>query len=294
MAKKNGNSCPVPKGILVIIGGAEEKAIKQVEERKGDKELEGDHNDQAVLKAFVNLLPKKESPVIEVVTTSSGQPEESFGDYQKVFSELGVRRVHHLHHNTRGEVLDDNLSKRVEEADGVFFTGGDQLKLTSIYGGTSFLTDLKNRYIHDKIVIGGTSAGAMALSTPMIYAGNKDVQMISGEIKITTGLEFLKDVCIDTHFVDRGRFVRMAQVIETNPTCVGLGIEEDTAVVVRKGSEAEVIGSGMVIIIDGFHIREANIDEFTEKKVMSVRDLKVHLLGKGELYDIPQVNPPHY
>jgi cyanophycinase len=190
--------------------------------------------------------------------------------------------------------LDDNLTKRVEEADAFFFTGGDQLKLTSTYGGTIFLTELKNRYIKERIIIGGTSAGAMAMSTPMIYAGNKDVQQIGGEIKITTGLEFLKDVCIDTHFVDRGRFVRMAQVIETNPTCIGLGIEEDTAVIVRNGSETEVIGSGMVIVIDGFHIREANIEEFTEKKVMSVRDLKVHILGKGQRYSIPQNNPPHH
>ena len=134
----------------------------------------------------------------------------------------------------------------------------------------------------------------MALSTPMIYAGNKEVQQISGEIKITTGLEFLKDVCIDTHFVDRSRFVRMAQVVETNPTCIGIGIEEDTAIIVRNGTETEVIGSGMVIIIDGFHIREANIDEFTERKVMSVRDLKVHILGRGNKYEIPQCNPPHH
>ena len=255
---------------------------------------EEEHEDQAVLKFFVSLMARKESPLVEVITTSSGDPETTFNDYKEVFGELGIRRVHQIHHNNRGEVLDDNLAKRVEEADAFFFTGGDQLKLTSIYGGTSFLTDLKNRYISDGVIIAGTSAGAMALSTPMIYAGNKDVQQIGGEIKITTGLEFLKDVCVDTHFVDRGRFVRMAQVVETNPTCIGLGIEEDTAVVVRNGLEAEVIGSGMVIIIDGFHIREANIDDFTEKKVMSVRDLKVHILGKGQHYIIPQCNPPHH
>jgi cyanophycinase len=293
MAKRNGNSCPVPKGILVIIGGAEEKVIEKTKEQD-EKMQEDEHEEQAVLKSLVGLMARKESPLIEVVTTSSGDPEGSFGDYKKVFGELGIRRVHHIHHNNRGEVLDDNLEKRVEEADAFFFTGGDQLKLTSIYGGTSFLTDLKNRYIKDRVIIAGTSAGAMALSTPMIYAGNKDVQQIGGEIKITTGLEFLKDVCVDTHFVDRGRFVRMAQVIETNPTCIGLGIEEDTAVIVRNGSDAEVIGSGMVIIIDGFHIREANIEEFTEKKVMSVRDLKVHILGKGQHYSIPQCNPPHH
>lgn len=294
MSKRNGNSCPVPRGILMVIGGAEEKLLGKDEESKDEKMQEDEHEEQEVLKAFVGLMSRKESPLVEVVTTSSGEPEGSFNDYKKTLGKLGIRRVHQIHHNNRGEVLDDNLTKRVEEADAFFFTGGDQLKLTSIYGGTSFLTDLKNRYINDRIIIAGTSAGAMALSTPMIYAGNKDVQQISGEIKITTGLEFLKDVCVDTHFVDRSRFVRMAQVVETNPTCIGLGIEENTAVIVRNGSDAEVIGGGMVIIIDGFHIRDANVEEFTDKKVMSVRDLKVHILAKGQHYQIPQCNPPHH
>lgn len=300
MAKKNGNGCPVPKGILVIVGGAEEKELEKEQEKSEEQDTsekrmtETGHEKHEVLKAVVKLMERKESPLIEVITTASGDPEGSFSDYKKIFGELGVRRVHHIHHNTRGEVLDDKLEKRVAEADAFFFTGGDQLKLTSIYGGTSFMTDLKNRYISDSVIVAGTSAGAMAMSTPMIYAGNKDVQQISSEIKITTGLEFLKDVCIDTHFVDRGRFVRMAQVIETNPSCIGIGIEEDTAIVVRNGLEAEVIGSGMIIVIDGFHIRETNIDEFTEKKVMAVRDLKVHILSRGHQYTIPQCNPPHH
>src|SRR5213075_3228172 len=106
--------------------------------------------------------------------------------------------------------------------------------------------------IQKKIVIGGTSAGAMALSTPMIYSGSNEVQELTGEIKVTTGLEFLKDVSIDTHFVHRGRFVRMAQVIATNPTSIGVGIDEDTAWIVRNGIETEVIGSGIITILEGY------------------------------------------
>ena len=295
MAKKNGNSCPIPKGVLIIIGGAEEKTLEKAEQAAEEKrKQDSDHERHEVLKTVVDMISRKESPLIEVVTTASGDPEGSFSDYKKIFGELGLRRVHHIHHNSRGEVLDDKLAKRVEEADAFFFTGGDQLKLTSIYGGTQFLIDLKNRYITDSVIIAGTSAGAMALSTPMIYAGNKEVQQITGEIKITTGLEFLKDVCIDTHFVDRGRFVRMAQVVETNPSCIGIGIEEDTAIVVRNGVDGEVIGSGLVIVVDGFHIRETNIEEFTSQKVMAVRDLKVHILSRGHKYLIPQLNPPHH
>jgi cyanophycinase len=188
---------------------------------------------------------------------------------------------------------DEALLDRVKQADGIFFAGGDQLKYTSIYGGTRFLLELKDRYIHDKIVIAGTSAGAMAMSTPMIYAGNDEVQELGGMIKVTTGLEFLKDVCIDTHFVHRGRFVRMAQVIVTNPTCIGMGIEEDTAIVVRNGLEAEVVGTGTVIIIEGFGITETNIEDFANEKPISIRDMKVHILSGGNKYLISQVNPPH-
>ena len=169
----------MPKGILVVIGGAEDKGIEKKEENseKKDNEQPGEEQDNSneILRAFVKLM-RKESPLIEVVTTSSGEPDGAFEDYKKVFGKLGVRRVHHMNLKNRGEVLDDKLEKRVQEADAFFFTGGDQLKLTSIYGGTPFLTDLKNRYISDRIIIGGTSAGAMALSTPMINAGSKEKQ----------------------------------------------------------------------------------------------------------------------
>jgi cyanophycinase len=195
----------------------------------------------------------------------------------------------------RREVLEDtSLETQVEDADAFFFSGGDQLLLVSLYGGTSFLTRLKERYINEKIVIGGTSAGAMAMSTPMIYAGSKEVQELAGEIKVTTGLEFMKDVCIDTHFVHRGRFIRLAQVIATNPTCIGVGIEEDTAIIVRNGLDAEIIGSGTVIIFEGYRISQTNIDEFGSKKLITIRDLNVHILSKGDKYDIKHINPPHY
>jgi cyanophycinase len=127
----------------------------------------------------------------------------------------------------------------------------------------------------------------------MIYAGNDEIQEIGGEVKIALGMEFLKDVCVDTHFTKRGRFVRMAQVIVTNPSSIGVGIGENTAIIVRNGLEAEVIGSGLVIVIDGFHIGRTNVDDFTEKKPVSIRDLRVHILAAGDQYLIPQMNPPH-
>jgi cyanophycinase len=284
---KSSHECPTPSGTLIIIGGKENKGgqPEQEEHKQNVIELE-------ILKSFAGYIRKK-NPVVEVITSAAEDGDESFKEYRRLFKELEITEVRHIHHNSRAEVLDDELTERIDEANAVFFTGGDQLKLTTLYGGTPFLTELKKKYINSPIVIGGTSAGAMALSTPMIYAGNKEEEQIGGEIKVTTGLEFLKDACIDTHFVHRGRFVRMAQVIVTNPTCIGLGIEEDTAVVIRNGVEAEIIGSGTVIIIDGFHITGSNITEFSDKKAVSIRDLKVHLLARGDTYQVPQMNPPH-
>lgn len=289
MDRKQKNSCPVPNGILLIIGGAENKGEEQAEH----KETPSDFERMQILKTFIELTGKK-NPKIEIVTSATSEGEESFNEYKKVFEEIKISHIGHIHHNNRKEGMADNsLIERMQTLDGIFFAGGDQLKYTSIYGGTEFLTGLKNRYIREKIVVAGTSAGAMVLSTPMIYAGNDEVQELGGMIKVTTGLEFLKDVCIDTHFVHRGRFIRMAQVVVTNPTCIGIGIEEDTAIIVRNGLEAEIIGTGTVIIMEGFNITEANVEDFTSKKPITIRDIKMHILSDKNLYLIPQFNPPH-
>jgi cyanophycinase len=279
--------CPDPSGILIVIGGKEKKGAEPEGKIKSE-----DYNDSEVLKTFVSLI-NKDDPVLVVITSASSQPEEVFKEYDKVFRGFGVNKVQHIHHVKREEVLNDQLLQSVDEADAIFFSGGDQLKLASIYGGTPFLTRLKEKYINKNIVIGGTSAGAMAMSSPMIYAGNEEVQQIGGEIKVTAGLEFLRDVSIDTHFVHRGRFVRMAQVIATNPTAIGIGIEEDTAIIVRNGRDAEVIGSGTIIIIDGYQIKETNIEEFEQEQPVCIRNLRVDILKKGNKFTIEKINPPH-
>lgn len=286
---KQQNHCPVPQGKLILIGGAENKGENEPEKKRKPQnfiKLE-------VLQAFADLTGKKE-PMIQLISTAGSEAAEIFEDYKKVFKEVGITKLRHVHHKERRDLLeDDKLIETMSQVDGYFFTGGDQLRLTSIYGGSQFLSLLKERYINEGIVIGGTSAGAMAMSTPMIYAGNENVHELAGEVKVTTGLEFMKDVCVDTHFVHRGRFVRMAQVVVTNPTCVGIGIEEDTAIVVRNGTELEVSGTGTVIVIEGFQIAEANVDDFAKEKPVTIRDLRVHLLSSGDKYEVTQLNPPH-
>ena len=286
--RNHQNHCPLPEGTLIIIGGAENKG----EESPGNKKKPSDFIRLEVLEAFSKATHKKE-PLVEIVTTASKEGGPAFRDYVRVFEKIGITNIGHIHHDTREEILEDPLQERIARADAIFFSGGDQLKLTGIYGGTKFLMSLKEKYLNKPFVIAGTSAGAMALSTPMIYAGDADVQELGGQIKLTTGLEFLKDVCIDTHFVHRGRFVRLAQVVITNPTCIGLGIEEDTAIIVRNGTEAEVCGTGLVLVIEGFELKATNIAHFAEDKPVTARDLRVHLLSDGDTYQVPQMNPPH-
>lgn len=283
------NTCPVPKGILLVIGGAESKGNlpENHDAPEGYKPLE-------ILRCFSDLLRGNE-PCVEIITSASGDGAASVRRYKSLFKKLGIQNVGHIHHVNRKEVLDDKgLENRVKEADGIFFTGGDQLLLTSLYGGTTFLTALKEKYINHQFVVAGTSAGAMALSTPMIYAGSKEEEEITNEIKVTTGLEFLKDVCIDTHFVHRGRLVRLAQVIATNPTTIGIGIDEDTALIIRGGTEMEAKGSGIVVILDGSDISYTNVDGKPDQPPISMRDVRMHFLAPGDTYVLQQSNPPHF
>ena len=153
--------CPVPAGILVIVGGKEDKG----DDEKDKKKKPDAYQHLEILKTFVDLTGKK-NPTVEVITSASALGDESFDDYRKVFEELKVGIIGHIHHENREEVLADDCIERIDKADAIFFAGGDQLKYTSRYGGTHFLTRLKERYIHDKVVIGGTSAGAMAFPHP--------------------------------------------------------------------------------------------------------------------------------
>src|ERR1700712_1207168 len=166
MTTDKTNKCPVPNGVLLIVEDMEIKGKSR--RRKGRKE----NGSKEFLEAFVKLTGR-EHAIIEVVTTAGSDGSESFKNYHTAFSSLGVKQVGHIHHDKRADVRSNELMERINNADAVYFAGGDQLKLTSIYGGTDLLLRLKERYISENLVLGGTSAGAMAFSTPMIFAGNK-------------------------------------------------------------------------------------------------------------------------
>lgn len=271
--------CRHPLGTLIAIGGHEQKSV------------DADMADDLILRRFVNELPAG-APIL-VLPIASEEPEEAAADYLSVFKELGAARVEVLSITSRQQAEDEASLQLLNEAGGVMFTGGDQLRLTALLGGTTFLRRLKERYTTERFVVAGTSAGATAMSTPMIYQGRNNAGMRKDEIHVTTGLEFLHDVAIDTHFVARGRIVRMAQIIATNPSCIGLGLEEDTGVVITEGRQLEVIGSGLVVVLDGMGVTETDIHMVEPGTPFSIRDLRLHLLSAGQRYTLPILEQMH-
>jgi cyanophycinase len=267
----------IPKGKLLIIGGAEDKG--------GDStpEISSKNKDFEHFEILKELLPKGKPKLrIEVVTTASDLPVEMKNTYTKVFKKIGYTNLGFMHMSERSQAYDRELETRMEKASAVFFTGGDQLKISTIIGGTRMHEILLERYQHDKdFVIAGTSAGAMALSTIMVAEGATEEALIDIDIKTSAGLGFLQTCIVDTHFIKRGRFGRLAHAIIINPGQLGIGLGEDTAMIIKNGTEAECRGSGMVIVIDASQIGKTNIAEINERCAVYVENLRIHLLVKG-------------
>jgi cyanophycinase len=272
-----------PKGKLISIGGAEDKGTDLelgIIQRNNLNFFE-----LGILKRIVQELGSKQAR-IEVVTTASGIPDEVGNNYISAFGKIGSSNIGHMRIRTREDASKPEYLQRLRECDAIMFSGGNQLRLTATFGGTEFLDILNERYENENFIIAGTSAGAMAMSNTMIYQGNATDAHLKGEVKITTGLAFIKDVIIDSHFNKRGRFARLAQAVAANPSAIGIGLGEDTGVIVSNGYELETIGSGSVIIIDGRSIKNSNIAEAEEGSPLSVEGLTVHILEAGNRYSL--------
>jgi cyanophycinase len=191
-----------------------------------------------------------------------------------------------MHIRNRLDAANPEFIERIKECDAIMFSGGNQMRLTATFGGTQFLRILLERYTNEPFVVAGTSAGAMAMSNTMIYEGNATRAHLKGEVKITTGLGFLDDVIIDSHFEKRGRFGRLAQAIAGNPQCIGIGLGEDTGMLITEGTKMEAIGSGLVMILDGQEIMYSNIADIPDGCPISIENLKVHFCEKGNGYDL--------
>jgi cyanophycinase len=274
----------MPTGKLISIGGNEFKFQDEDHDVVVDR-LEKDFFELGILERFVSESGGIDAH-IEVITTASSIPLEVGEAYAHAFERIGCNFVGFLHIRDREDALRPDFIERVRQAKGIMITGGNQFRLTTIFGGTEILTILKKRYESDGLIIAGTSAGAMAMSQTMIYQGSSKKALLKGEVKITTGFGLMQDVIIDSHFVTRGRFGRLTQAVASNPSCIGIGLGEDTGILVTNGDDFEVIGSGLVLIFDGHQIKHNNIATLPEGTPISIEHLIVHAMAKGDKYTV--------
>ncbi len=275
-----------PKGKLIAIGGAEDKGT--------DLETGEIHRNNlnffelGILKRIVEEAGGIDAN-IEIITTASTIPYEVGENYLDAFGKIGCLNVNTMHIRTRQDLQDNTYLTRLRNCDAVMMSGGNQMRLSTIFGGTEFLSEMTRRYrTNPGFLIAGTSAGAMAMSSNMIYEGNATRAHLKGEVKMTSGLGLIDKVIIDSHFEKRGRFGRLAQAVAAHPGKIGVGLGEDTGMIITDGNQMEAIGSGLVVIIDGQDIAHLNIADIPEGNPISIENLRVHFCAHGNGYRIDE------
>ncbi|MGE4347934.1 MAG: cyanophycinase [Flavobacteriaceae bacterium] len=286
------------KGKLIIIGGAVDTG--SFAETSFDTNVANNLNffETGILKRILDESKHQNKSRIEIITTASKIPKEVGPEYVKAFNYLGAENVDVLYVEKREQALDEEYLKRLKAADVVMFTGGDQLRLTSILGGTPFHNLLLEKYKKEEFIYVGTSAGAAAASDAMIYQGSSQEALLKGEIKITSGLGLIGNVIIDTHFVKRGRIGRLFNAVVTNPKVLGIGLGEDTGLLIKEGNYMEAIGSGLVILVDGQKISDTNLTQVELGQPISIKNLIVHVMSMYDTYILNthemNINASHY
>jgi cyanophycinase len=271
-----------PKGKLIAIGGAEDKGTNLETGEIHRNNL--NFFELGILRRVVQETGGTNAR-IEVITTASMIPVEVGENYLSAFGKIGCSNIGVMNIRNRTDAAAEEYIDRIKKCDAVMFSGGNQMRLTSTFGGTEFLSIIMDRFKNESdFVVAGTSAGAMAMSNTMIYEGNATRAHLKGEVKITTGLGFMFDVIFDSHFEKRGRFGRLAQAIATNPSCIGIGLGEDTGMLITEGNIMEAIGSGLVMIVDGHDILHSNIADIPDGNPISIENLKVHFCENGNGY----------
>ncbi|WP_435101295.1 cyanophycinase [Arhodomonas sp. AD133] len=267
MAGSSSDNVAATRGPLVAIGGAEDKT----------SELE-------VLTRVFTLAPEGEEE-ITLIATASGEPEEVLPVYQAAFDRLGADRVHALDIRERQDAANARNVRLVQTSGCIFFTGGDQLRLTNVLGGSPMLGAIRER-LDAGAVVAGTSAGAMALTATMIYDGAAADALHKGAVKMTAGLGLVDGLIIDSHFLERGRFTRLMEVGATNPEHLGVGLGEDAAVIVHANGTLEAVGPGHVIIIDSRGMASSNVAELSMGEPVAVENMVMHALISGHGFDV--------
>jgi len=259
-------------GNLLIIGGNEDK-----------------HGECRILRKFVEMAGGRQAK-IAVITTATELPREVGDEYRLLFSELGVESASVLNITSRESAGDRQQVTEIENATGIFFTGGDQLRLTSIIGGSAADAAIR-RAFQKGTVIAGTSAGASVMSHTMIVGGDSSDTPKKSTLSMAHGMGLIEEVVIDQHFAQRGRINRLLGAVSQNPHVLGIGIDEDTALMVTPDGKCEVFGSQTVTVVDGKHIVHSNISESKRFEPLAITNVILHILPKGFGYDLKSRQP---
>ena len=259
------------RGSLIIIGGGEDR------DPRGKRVILGE------------VARRVRGGKLVLATVASREPEGYFDEYQAAFADLGLGELVELYVEDRTEAGDRSKLAVLDDAAGVFFSGGDQLRITSQIGDSGI--EAKVRAIFERGgVIAGTSAGASVMSDTMLVGGASKATHRIGDLHMAPGLGLVRDAIIDQHFAERGRFGRLIGAVAHNPRVIGIGIDEDTAAIV-EGDRFRVIGTGAVYIVDGARCSHCNLAEAEPDKVLSMHGVTVHVLGTGDCYDMAERRP---
>jgi cyanophycinase len=258
-----------PRGTLIIIGGHEDK--------EGDRDI------------LREVARHVHGGKLVLATVASHQPEGYFEDYQRAFKGMDIGELVELYVEERAAAGDREKLSVLDDAAGVFFSGGDQLRITSQIGDTGI--EAKVRGIYERGgVVAGTSAGASVMSETMLVKGSSKETHRIGDLHMAPGIGLIRDVIIDQHFAERGRMGRLLGAVAHNPRVLGMGIDEDTAAIV-EGDCLRVIGSGGIYVVDGSGVTYCNVAEAEAEKALSMHDVRVHVLSAGDGFDLRERKP---
>lgn len=265
------------KGILIPIGGNEDK---------GESEIAGlEFISEGILWHVVNESGGVNAKII-VVPTASSIPDEVGEIYLDAFDKLGCKNVSIANITASSQCETDELLGDFADANCVMFSGGDQSRIASIIGQTSLHELLHKKFKNEVFVIAGTSAGAMMMADEMIAGGSSKEALLKGAVTMSKGLGLIPNLVIDTHFIKRGRFGRLAEAVAIHPKILGIGLAEDTGIVIKNCNEFKIIGSGMVIIMDASHLTHNAHEELKDGTPMSMSNLTTHILANGDQFTL--------
>ncbi len=267
------------KGTLIPIGGNEDKGIETHEAYHLEFIEEG------ILSRVVRESGGSDALIV-VIPTASRIPKEVSNNYIDAFGKLGCRNVQVADIRDRRESEDSKNVDLIQKADCIMFSGGNQANITKKIGDTTIHKILLDRYKNENIVIAGTSAGAMCMSTEMITGGSSQESFFKGAVGMNKGMGFIPDLIIDSHFIRRGRFGRLAEAVAAFPNLLGVGLAEDTGMVIKECNTFEVIGSGMVLLFDPSKLTHNNQKILAQGEPMSLSNLKTHVLSNGDRFNI--------